>query len=158
MDKATGGREIGSIERVLLGLCDETIGALYRVAIGFATLPGLSFLLGNDVSGWTVVAFLLLILILLRIVPATIRRLVPFSRTSREAWAVGRRLAKRYDSYQWRKLVWIGVGLTLYTAASGQFSPPRILICTTCLLVGIAGTVRWRAVLTNGKHAVNKSF
>ena len=145
--------EIGTIARVLLNIDDGAFGTLYRVLIGFATLPAMSILLGNEGSDWRVVPFLLSILLLLRIVPAVIRKLVPFSGAIREVWAVRRRTAKRYDSYQWRKLTWIGVGLALYIAASGQFSPSRIVVCSTCLLAGIAGMVRWRSVSPNGRHA-----
>ena len=145
--------EIGTIARTLLNVDDGAFGALYRVSIGFVTLPAMSMLLGNDGSGWTVVPFLLSILLLLRIVPAVIRKLVPFSGAMREAWAVRRQTAKRYDSYQWRKLTWIGVGLALYIAATGQFSPSRIVVCSACLLAGIAGMVRWRSVSPNGRPA-----
>ena len=145
--------EIGTIARVLLNIDDGAFGALYRVLIGFATLPAMSLLLGNDGSDWTVVPFLLSILLLLRIVPAVIRKLVPFSGAMREAWAVRRQTAKRYDSYQWRKLTWIGVGLALYIAASGQISLSRIVVCSACLLAGIAGMVRWHSVSPNGRHA-----
>lgn len=153
MAKTASAPQIGTIERVLLNIDDGAFGALYRVAIGFATLPAMSLLLGNDGSDWTVVPFLLSILLLLRIVPAVVRKLVPFSGAVREAWAVRRRTAKRYDSYQWRKLMWIGVGLALFTAVSGQFSPSRIVVCSTCLLAGAAGMVRWRAASANGKPA-----
>ena len=145
--------EIGTIARALLNIDDGAFGALYRALIGFATLPAMSILLGNDGSDWTVVPFLLSILLLLRIVPAVIRKLVPFSGAMREVWAVRRQTAKRYDSYQWRKLTWIGVGLALYITASGQFSPSLIVVCCTCLLAGIAGMVRWRSVSPNGNPA-----
>jgi hypothetical protein len=145
--------EVGTIARVLLNIDDGAFGALYRVSIGFAILPAMSMLLGNDGSVWTVVPFLLSILLLLRIVPAVIRKLVPFSSAMRETWAERRRTAKRYDSYQWRKLTWIGVGLAIYIAASGQISPSRIVVCSTCLLAGIAGMARWRSVSPNGRPA-----
>ena len=79
-------------------------------------------LLGSDGSDWTLVPFLLLVLLLLRVVPAVVRKVVPFSAELREAWSVRRRTAKLYDSYQWRKLMWIGAGLALYVAVSGQYS------------------------------------
>ena len=151
MAKTASAPQIGTIESVFLNIDDGAFGALYRVAIGFATLPTMSLLLGNDGSDWTLVPFLLSILLLLRIVPAVIRKLVPFSGEVREAWAVRRRTAKRYDFYQWRKLMWIGVGFALYIAASDQFSLSRIVVCSTCLLAGAAGMVTWRAVSANSK-------
>jgi hypothetical protein len=145
--------QIGTIDRFLLNIDDGAIGARYRVAIGFATLPAISVLLRNDSWDWAVVPFLLLILLLLRIVPTLIRKLVPFSDTVQEIWAERRRIAKQYDSYQWRKLIWIGIGLALYMAVSGQFSLPLIVVCATCLLAGAAGMVTWRAVSANDRLA-----
>jgi hypothetical protein len=153
MANTASAPQIGAVERLLLAIDDDALGALYRVAIGFATLPAMSLLLGSDVSDWIVVPFLLSIFLLLRIVPAVIRKLVPFSDAVQEAWAVRRRLAKQYDSYQWRKLMWIGIGLALYTAVSGQFSVSRIVVCSACLLAGVVGMVRWRAVCADGEHA-----
>lgn len=149
--------QIRTIERFLLNIDDGAIGALYRVAIGFATLPAMSLLLGNDGSGWTVVPFLLSVLLLLRVIPALVRKLVPFPDAVQAVWAERRRMAKRYDSYQWRKLIWIGVGLALYIAVSGQFSPSRIVVCSTCLLAGAAGMVRWRAVSANDQFARSRT-
>src|SRR5262245_26267221 len=146
MTKAASAPEVGAIERALLKISDGAFAAFYLVLIGVATLPAMSLLLGDAGSDWIVVPFLLSILLLLRIVPAVVRKLVPFSGATREAWAVRRRAAKQYDSYQWGKLLWIGVGLAIYITAAGQFSPSRIVVCATCLLAGTAGMVRWRAV------------
>lgn len=153
MAESPSAPQIGTIDRFLLNIDDGAIGALIRVAIGFATLPAMSFLLGNDGSDWAVVPFLLTILLLLRIVPALLRKLIRFSDTVREIWAKRRRIAKQYDSYQWRKLIWIGIGLALYMAVLGQFSLPLIVVCATCLLAGAAGMVTWRAVSANDRLA-----
>ncbi len=153
MPKITNAPRIGSIERVLLKIDEGAFGALYRVMIGFATLPTMSFLLGDDGSDWALVPYLLFLLLLLRLVPAVIRRLVPISDALREAWAARRRLAKRYDSYQWRKLMWIGAGLALYIGVTGELSAVRIAVCSVCLLAGVAGMARWHAVSSIGKPA-----
>jgi hypothetical protein len=149
MSNAASAPGMEAIERALLHLDIGAAGALYRVAIGFATLPTMSLFLGSDGSDWTVVPFLLSILLLLRIVPAVVRKLMPFSRAAQEAWAARRRTAKQYDSYQWRKLLWIGLGLALYTAISGHLSTSPIVICAFCLVAGAAGTLRWHAVSAN---------
>ena len=151
MNKTASTPQVGTIETVLLNIDDGAFGALYRVVIGFATVPAMLLLLGKDVSDWTVVLFLLSVLLLLRIVPAVVRKLVPFSRPVREAWAARRRMAKQYNSYQWRKLIWIGVGLSLFTAVSGQLSLPGIFLCLICVLGGAAGIVRWRTISANDK-------
>jgi hypothetical protein len=146
MTKTAGKPELGTIETVLLNLDHGALGALYRVAIGFAIVPAISLRMGNDISEWTVILSLLAVLLLLRIVPAVIRKLVPFSRPLRDAWAARRRMAKQYDSYQWRKLIWIGIGLSLFTAVSGEFSPLRSVVCSICVLAGVAGMATWHAV------------
>lgn len=146
MTKAAGAPQFGTLEKMLLNLDEGAFGALYRMVIGFATLPAMSLLLGRDGSDWRVVPFLLAILLLLRLVPAVVRKLLPFSGAARDAWAARRRTAKRYDSYQWRKLMWIGVGLATYTVASGELSPARIIVAAACLLAGAAAMARWRTV------------
>ena len=73
-------------------------------------------LLRSEGSGWMLVPFLLLVLLLLRVVLAVVRKVVPFSPELQEAWSERRRMAKLYDSYQWRKMLWIGAGLALYIA------------------------------------------
>jgi hypothetical protein len=153
MAEIGGGHEIGRIESALLSIDDGVLGVLYRVAIGFVTMPAMLLLSGNDASEWALVPFLLSVLLLLRIVPAVVRKLVPFSGTVQEVWAARRRTAKRYDSYQWRKLLWIGVGLALYAATSGQFSPALIAVCSTCLAAGAAGMVSWRVMSARGRRA-----
>jgi hypothetical protein len=153
MPKITNAPQIGGIERVLLKIDEGSFGALYRATIGFATLPTMSFLLGDDSSDWMLVPYLLFLLLLLRAVPIVFRKLVPTSDALREAWAARRRLAKRYDSYQWRKLLWIGAGLTLYVAVAREFSAVNIAVCSVGLLAGAAGMARWHAVSSSGKPA-----
>jgi hypothetical protein len=148
MTKTASTPPLRTIEAGLLHFDQGAFGALYRVAIGFLTVPAMSLLLGDGVSEWTVVLALLSVLLLLRIVPAVVRKLVAFSRPLQDAWSARRRLAKRYDSYQWRKLFWIGVGLSLFTVLSGQFSPVRIVVCSISLLAGAAGMATWHAVST----------
>jgi hypothetical protein len=144
--------KMGTVDEFLLDLDEGVFGALYRVAIGFLTLPAMWLLLGSDGSDWTLVPFLLAILILLRVGPAVLRKLLPFSAELREAWSVRRRIAKLYDSYQWRKLLWIGAGLALYVVVSGHYLPVSIALALFCLVTGAAATVRWRAVAADSRY------
>jgi|SRR5882724_1037910 len=141
----------GTVDKFLLRLDEGAFGALYRVLIGFTTIPVMRLLLGNDGSDWTLVPFLLLVLVLLRVVLAVVRKVVTFSAELREAWSVRRRTAKLYDSYQWRKVMWIGAGLALYVAVSGQYRPVHIALSMFCLVAGAGATVRWRAVAADSK-------
>jgi hypothetical protein len=140
-----------SLDEFLLSLDEGAIGALYRVLIGFTAVPVMRLLLGSDGSDWTLVPFLLLVLVLLRVVPAIVRRVVPFSAELLEAWYVRRRTAKFYDSYQWRKLMWIGAGLALQVAISGRHRPVHIALSMFCLATGVGAALRWHAVAADSK-------
>ena len=140
-----------SADQFLLSLDEGAFGTLYRILIGFTVIPVMRLVPGSDGSDWTLVPFLLLVLALLRVVPAVIRKVVPFSAELLEAWYVRRRMAKAYDSYQWRKLIWIGAGLALYVAISGQHRPAYIALSVFCLAAGAAATVRWNVVASDSK-------
>jgi hypothetical protein len=146
-----GVEEIGSLEKLLVGIDAWPFDALHRAAIGFVTLPLMSRVCGDDCSGWMLVPFLLGIFSMLRVVPAIVRKVVPFSDAVRRVWTERRRLAKRHDSYQWQKLFWIGAGLASYTVFSGRVSAARIVVSTTCLLAGALGLARWRARIARGE-------
>jgi hypothetical protein len=100
-------------------------------------------------SPWTFVAFFVGFLVLLRLVPALLRFALPFSPQAREVWAERRALARRYDSYQWRKLFWIGLGLLPHVAI-GESSFGEWVVTITCLIGGSLGLLIWQKV--NGKH------
>jgi len=137
---------IGFGSRVLIALGAPPWDALYLTAVGFVTIPILSRLQGNDRTGWPLVPFLLGVMLLLRVLPAILRRLVRFPAPVLAVWADRRQISKHYDSYQWRKLLWLGLGLGLYTAVGGQPSTVRIVVSAVCMLSGILGLARWRAV------------
>lgn len=149
MPKSDSTAIFGAADRFLLSLDEGTFGALYRVMIGFATIPAMHILFGTEGSDWNLVAFLLLVLLLLRTGLAVGRKLLPFSAELKEAWSVRRRTAKTYDSYQWRKLMWIGIGLALYVAVSGRYWPIQIALASFCVLAGAAGMMRWHVVMTD---------
>lgn len=141
--------QMGTNETLLLKLDEGAIGALYRGVIGFLTIPAYDFLFGNPGSDWTIVPFLLAVLFLLRLSLAVTRKLIRFPSDVAEAWAVRRRMAKYYDSYQWRKILWIGAGLGLFLIVSGEYRPMNVALTLFCLISGLAGTVIWRGVASN---------
>jgi hypothetical protein len=142
----TCSKERNAFETLLVSVDTSPWDAIYRAAIGFAIPLTVSRLWGEDALGWASVALLLGVLFMLRAFPAAFRRSAPFSGTVQSVWAERRRLAKRYDSYQWRKLFWIGVGFALYTALSGRFMISWIAVSLFCLLSGAFGLVRWRHI------------
>lgn len=147
------GKESGerAIDLFLLGLDEGVIGAAYRGLIGFVLIPAKQLLMGSQGSDWSIVPFLLIILFVLRLVPALVRKLLPFSAELKEAWFVRRRTAKLYDSYQWRKVTWIGAGLLFYVAVSRQFSTVYISLSVLCLIAGAGAALRWRAILADDR-------
>lgn len=151
MRKNESRSKVGVVDRLLLRLDEGACGVLYRVLIGFTIIPAMRLLLGSDASDLTLVPFLLLVLLLLRVVLVVVRKVVPFSEELRDAWSVRRRTAKLYDSYQWRKLMWIGAGLALHIAVSGQYRPVQIALSMFCLVTGAVAMVRWHAVASDRK-------
>lgn len=154
MKNTADSEQMRPLEKSFLALESFPWGAIYRLVIGFLAPAAASLLLGDDGSGWALVPFLVGALLALRVVPALFRKMMPFSDAAREVWAERRQMAKRYDSYQWRKLFWIGVGLALYTALSGKFSTSRLVACCTCLVTGAFGLARWRVVAPRGPAAI----
>ena len=114
-----------------------------RAVIGFIALPIFFALLGTSKSGLTLCLFFLSLLLALRLVPAAMRRLVPLSNDVRAVWTERRVLAKRYDSYQWQKLFWLGLGLGSSVVLSGVAWPPAVILASACVLSGAAGLAIW---------------
>lgn len=146
MNKIANSVAIRPVENFLLRFDAPPWDTLYRAAIGFAAPSVLSRLWGEDRSGWALVVLLLGILAALRLVPAVMRKLVPVSGTVKRVWQERRQLAKRFDSYQWRKLFGLGVGLSLNMAISSHIRVSTIMVSVFCLLSGALGLIRWHAV------------
>jgi hypothetical protein len=138
-------------ETLLVGLDEGAVGAVLRAAIGFATTPAVAAVMGQSAGDWALGPGVAVIVILLRLVPLVIRKLVPFSRRAQEIWWNRRQMAKRYDSYQWQKLFWMGMGIALYSAVAGALRVPNIVVSATCIAAGGVGLARWRAVARRGR-------
>ena len=136
-----------SLGRSLVSLDQGWAGALYRVAIGYLIVPAWSSVMattGQSDSGWSLALFFAGVLLALRVVPAVVRKLLPFSAEVRTIWAERRQMAKRVDSYQWRKLFWIGIGLGVFALQSGLRLPALLALTSACLLAGAAGLIVWQ--------------
>jgi hypothetical protein len=83
-------------------------------------------------------------LLSLRVLPLIARRALPFSSEVRGVWAARRVLAKEHDSYQWMKLLWVGIGLTLYVLSTEDQRVSVLVLTTAALLAGGAGMVAWQ--------------
>lgn len=138
--------EINPLEGMLAAIELSPWSEIYRTAVGFATIPLFTLVWDASGSSWALIPFLVLILFLTRVLPAAARVVIPFSHKVKHFWAERRRIAKRYDSYQWQKLFWIGAGLALYTALPGRFTLTRAVVAGACLVSGFLGQLAWRAV------------
>lgn len=130
-------------DRLILGLEAFPWDICYRTIIGWALMPAFYRLGGARGATWKLTLFFLLVLALMRVAPGVFRRFVPFSAVVRSVWAERRTLAKRYDSYQWRKLFGLGLGWNAYFLFAGSAWPGSVAIASLCLASGIAGAITW---------------
>ena len=105
---------MNSIERFLLALDAPPWGAVTRILLGLAILPAFRALSGGTDAVWITVILFVGLLMALRVGPAVLRRVLPFSGEARDLWFGRRNMAKLNDSYQWQKLFWIGLGMMPY--------------------------------------------
>lgn len=135
-----------SLDKMVLGLENFPCGLLYRAVFGWFLMPVYLRLFGERASQWMLVVFFLIVLASLRVGPGILRRVLPFSRELKGIWAERRALAKRYDSYQWRKLFGWGLGWLAYLLVSGSARNLPLFLATACLLAGGLGLVCWLRV------------
>jgi hypothetical protein len=142
-----------SLERFFINLSSKPWSAVCRVALGLSIPPALRVLSGARSSVWAATAFFIGCLFLLRAVPAVVRHVLPFSVQAREIWERRRRIARQYDSYQWQKLFWIGLGLLSYAAIGDGLRNGELVVTLFCLIGGGAGLLFWHKV--NGSERSN---
>jgi hypothetical protein len=131
-----------SLEKLLLALDAPTTDVVWRAAVGFAFLPNYSALVGAD--SWTLLlACLLITLFAMRVGAGVLRAVLPFSRPTKETWAVRRALGKEYDSYQWRKLLGFGAGMICFLALQDQPNPRGWILAGAVFVAGLAGSLFW---------------
>jgi hypothetical protein len=131
-------------ERLLVRLDQPPWSALYRIGIGYVMLPLFFRLFGKDAAGWWLVFWFIGVLFALRLLPAILRKALPFSREVSALWFERRQTAKRFDSYQWQKLIWFGIGLAGYAASSRTFGGMVGALTIFCLISGGVGILIWR--------------
>jgi len=133
---------IQPLEKLLENVERSPWNAMYRVAIGFLTFPVFGYLFKSDSVNHQLL-FFASVLLANRLVPLVLRRVLPFSKELRASWTRRRLLAKQYDSYQWRKLFWIGLGIAIFVVYSGQLMGLRGVLALGCLISGSIGLVIW---------------
>jgi len=131
-----------TLDKILVSIDRNPVGGLIRILIGFFFIPAWS-LFDEDVDAdWTLIISFMVLLLSMRIIPALMRKLLPLSSEVKAVLAERRRLAKRYDSFQWQKLFFIGLGLACYTLVWNR-SWWSMALSTFCVLCGGIGVVRW---------------
>ena len=142
--KTTSPEGMHAHERALLALEQFPLSAAYRIAIGYAILPSFALVTGDGNVGWRLILWFVAVLLGLRLVPAALRKLLPFSQRLSAAWAAKRTTAKRFDSYQWRKLFPIGIGMTAYAVPSDKLRGLVGALTLFCVVSGAIGLVIYR--------------
>ena len=133
-------------DRLLLSIEEFPLNILYRAAIGFSLLPIYLWCLGRlhlvD-STSLLLLFVAVVLVALRIVPGLLRRLVPASREVRNVWAERRHFAQAFDSFQWRKLLGLGLGWLAQLSFTHNTRVDALALAISFVLAGCAGQLVW---------------
>jgi hypothetical protein len=127
--------------RLLARLTQMPWNAVYFVPLGYAVMVLFQQMMGSTKSLTGLLAILLGALAALRAGALVLRCCLPFPAALKENWAQQRLLGKRYDSYQWRKLFWVGVGMAVYVSIEHA-----------------SVMERWIAVLATGAGALGHWF
>jgi hypothetical protein len=131
------------IERCLVHADAMPWGAFYRIAIGYWFVD-VQLSSVQHASGWNLIAWFTALLLALRVIPAIARKVLPFSAEAKAIWAQRRMLAKRFDSFQWQKLLWFGVGMWGCMLAARRVERPVAILALFCVVGGGLGMARWR--------------
>jgi hypothetical protein len=134
------------LERFLVELDSGPSSAVSRVALGLCIPPLFRALSGGADRIWIDLVLFLALLIGLRVGPAVLRKVPPFSTEAKQIWFDRRQVAKLHDSYQWQKLFWVGLGVLPYAAVSGGLRTGEWVLTAICLIGGGAGLLMWRRI------------
>ena len=130
---------------LLIKLDEFPVSALIRLALGYAIAPFGESLAEPDAIGWRISLLYVAVLVMMRILPGLLRWAVTFPPEATAVWVHRRQLAKRFDSYQWRKLLWFGIGMAAYVAITERVEPWTVVLAALSVGVGLLGEVLWQA-------------
>jgi len=132
--------------RFLVELDSGPSSGVSRVALGLCIPPVFRALSGGRDQIWIDLVLFLALLIGLRVIPAVLRKVLPFSAEAKQIWSDLRQIAKLHDSYQWQKLFWVGLGLLPYAVVGGGLRTGEWVLTAICLVGGGAGLLIWRRI------------
>jgi len=147
LDEVCSGHSHSNIparERVVLRLDEFPWSALWRAGIGCVMLVLFSSFFGSANNGWGLILWILTALLALRLIPTMARQCISFSPGTKASWSERRQLAKRFDSYQWQKMFWLGIGFASYMVTSGELGVHGWVLTVCSLISGAVGIVMWR--------------
>jgi FtsH-binding integral membrane protein len=134
------------IESIALKLDTAPINAIWRLLLGVALFPIYASVWKSSVPKWLFLLYILFVLLSLRIVPLVLRKIMRFSSDAQTIWSDRRQLAKIYDSYQWRKLFWIGLGLAAYLRYANVHDQFATAIAWLFTIGGAIGLFTWMGI------------
>lgn len=134
------------LERLLVNLNAQPWHCFWRMVLGAAIPPLFRVFTGREGSVVISLTLFVGLLVLMWLIPAVLRRLLPFAQETKQIWKDRRAIAKRYDSYQWRKLFWIGLGLLLHGLIGSGLNRGEWVIASICLIGGGGGLYFWQKV------------
>src|SRR5438034_9218646 len=100
MTKITASNAVGMMESVLVRLEEPPFSQISRIWIGFLLQPAVARLSTRDVAAPSLIGAFLGTLVALRILPAVLRKLLPFCQPTQAIWPQRPLIAKRYESSQ----------------------------------------------------------
>ena len=153
-----GHAEMTTFDRALSSIDRSPLDAVLRALLGFVCIPLLSLLRQDVRSVWIVAIGLLLLMFSLRIVPVFMRKLLPLSPEVKAVWSERRNIAKRYDSFQWQKLFFIGLGLVCYMAISREFLTSTVAVSGFCIVFGAIALIRWHTQLSKARSSTVNQY
>ncbi len=62
-------------------------------------------------------------------------------------------IAKRFDSYQWGKLLWFGLGMSVYLALAEHAPRWGVALAVFCVIAGGIGLLIWQRHAASAKPA-----
>jgi hypothetical protein len=89
-------------------------------------------------------ASLLAVLFAVKVIAALARKASSASPLVRAHWEWRRNLARYYDSYQWRKLVWFGIGILIGGAVDWPGTSAQWTLGVGCVAAGGVAEIFWR--------------
>ena len=141
------------IEAVAVKLDLPPLNGLWRIVLGASLYPAYAALCRGSCPEWVFLVYILFVLLGLRVVPLLFRKLLNFSPEAQRIWDERRQLAKIYDSFQWRKLFWIGVGLWAYLLYARVKAEYPVYVAALFTIGGGIGLATWLFVRRKTKLA-----